>query len=72
MANVNENAVVETTETEGKVGFFKKHGKKIAIAGGALLAGLAGYGIAKLVSKKGNTESYDSDDYSSESDESVD
>ena len=72
MANEMENAVVETTENTEKVGFFKKHGKKIAIGGGiALAAVLAGLGIKALVNKRNsgecgsedyNTESYDESD----------
>lgn len=67
----NENAVVETTENEGKVGFFKKHGKKIAIGLGALGAVGLGYALGKLSGKR-NANACDSEDYSSESDESVD
>lgn len=76
MANVNENAVVEATEnTEEKVGFFKKHGKKLAIAGGilgAIGAGVLGYAIGKNRGSNANTTADDSDDYSSESNESDD
>lgn len=69
MANVNENAVANATENTEKVGFFKKHWKKIAIGGGALLTVLGGCAVAKCVMDK--TNAGDSDECSAESDESV-
>lgn len=74
MANEMENAVVETTENTEKVGFFKKHGKKILIGVGAAVAAGAAFLIGKHVgSKKSTTSTCDSDDYIYESnDEPVD
>ena len=66
MANTNINTeVVETTDnTEQKVGFVKKHGKKIAIGLGALAAAGIGYLIGNIVgSKKNTTNEGDSEDY---------